>query len=123
MMELERGQLIMGCWVVPSIAAELWGVPLATVLDAIGQGRLNSRVESGFTLVDTDPRGMHLLPPRLPKDQRPPTFTPIVTPEEMKALLDDTPPTTLPMADDASAFDWQRARRQVARTRRPAMAA
>ena len=122
----------MGCWVVPTVAAEIWGMSIPFVLEAIRDGRLRSKVESGFVLVDADPRGMHLSPGRRPKEQRPPTYTVVVTPEELAALesepllpapaLAERSPAEVPGADSSEAFDWRTVRQRVARTRRKLVA-
>lgn len=64
----------MACWVVPSIAAEFWRVPLDHVLDQIRRNAVPVRHENGFTFVDVmpDPQPQQ----SLPSDQRPPTYIP-----------------------------------------------
>ena len=47
----------MSCWVVPTIAAELWGVPLDDLMGRIDDGTVPSRTEHGFVLVDVAPDG------------------------------------------------------------------
>src|SRR5438309_12109172 len=51
----------MSCWVVPSVAAELWGCPMQTVLDAIRAGQLPSREENGWMFVDVAPDSPNLI--------------------------------------------------------------
>jgi hypothetical protein len=62
----------MACWVVPSIAAEFWRVPLDHVMDQIRRNAVPVRRENGFTFVDIlpDPQTGEALPP----ERRPPTF-------------------------------------------------
>lgn len=45
----------MSCWVVPTLAAELWGVSIAHVLEQIRDGLVPSREEHGFVVVDIAP--------------------------------------------------------------------
>ena len=45
----------MACWVVPSIAAEFWRVPLEHVMDQIRRNAVPVRRENGFTFVDVLP--------------------------------------------------------------------
>ena len=77
----------MSCWVVPSIAAEIWGVSIEQILRKIASGELACREESGWTFVDVAPEAEMMVPRRRPED-RPPTYTPI-TDEEMAALAGD----------------------------------
>lgn len=46
----------MACWVLPTVAAELWGVPIDDVWTRIGAGTVETRVEHGSLLVDVGPR-------------------------------------------------------------------
>lgn len=67
----------MSCWVVPTIAAELWGIPLEQVLGQIRAGVVVSKSDYGFTLVDVAPDSRELAPPppRIPL-AAPMTFVP-----------------------------------------------
>ena len=47
----------MSCWVVPNVAAEIWGISLDEVLSRIQSGVVVSKREYGFLLVDTAPLG------------------------------------------------------------------
>lgn len=64
----------MSCWVVPAIAAELWGVTLGHVLERVRDGSLSSRHEHGFTFVDVAPDSHTYHRPRRPGEPAPPTF-------------------------------------------------
>jgi len=55
----------MACWVVPTVAAELWGVSLQQVLDAILSGAISSRQDSDFTFVDVAPGSPTVRLPRI----------------------------------------------------------
>jgi hypothetical protein len=45
----------MSCWVVPSVAAELWGISVSQILERASRGEIPSRQELGFTMVDISP--------------------------------------------------------------------
>ena len=53
----------MSCWVVPTLAAEVWGVPLEQVLGQVRAGTVPSKVDCGFVLVDIAPDGQRIAPP------------------------------------------------------------
>ena len=52
----------MSCWVVPSVAADLWGCAVQAVMDAIRAGEVATRDENGWTFVDVAPDSPQLLP-------------------------------------------------------------
>jgi hypothetical protein len=133
----------MPSWVVPAVAAELWGVTVEHVLSEVAAGRVISRCEGEFIFVDVDPNAQH----GSPQETRPTTYRrsltwtvgasehvqqPLVTPAEREALLDDshdaiepnldTPygeaPAPTPLTDD-DIPDWRAVRARVARTRIP----
>ena len=113
----------MSCWVVPTIAAELWGVSVDHVLDCVRNGQLASRREAGFTFVDIAPEATV---------NTPPTYT-IITPEEFAALTGHAPADAavdvsdevdVEIVDDESAaeaesgkLDWRQARVETSRMR------
>ena len=68
----------MSCWVVPTIAAEYWRIPLEQVMDRIERNAVPVRRENGFTFIDIlpDPPSYNSLPP----EKRPATFTPAPAP-------------------------------------------
>lgn len=73
----------MSCWVVPSLAAELWGVPLEQVLGEIRAGAIVSKKDYGFTVVDVAPDSREIAPPPVRRRVPPPmTFIPAGTLEE-----------------------------------------
>lgn len=45
----------MACWVVPSVAAELWSISIDQVMSCVHEGSLNCKREHGFTFVDVAP--------------------------------------------------------------------
>jgi hypothetical protein len=70
----ERTELPMSCWVVPTLAAELWGVPLDHVLGQVQSGAVPSKVDYGFTLIDVAPGCDYIASPPAPVVPPPPTF-------------------------------------------------
>jgi|SRR5688500_1789699 hypothetical protein len=115
----------MSCWVVPTVAAELWGVSVEHVIQCIRDGRLTCRSEAGFTFVDIAPETSTI---------KPPTYT-VITPEEFAALTGHGPEDVAidlvdaddevnveivdAEADEAShnISDWRAAREQASRMR------
>jgi hypothetical protein len=122
----------MSCWVVPTIAAELWSVPLAQVLGQIEAGSLSCKTEHGFVLVDVAPNSDTFSPP--PRRIKPPPTYTVLTPAELEALqprrissdsvlcaLDDEVDEGAPFddePDDGIPMRWEDVRRQVRVTRR-----
>src|SRR4051794_11525023 len=88
----ERG--FMSCWVVPTVAAELWGVSVDTILTRVRTGDVSSKTENGFMFVDVAPDSARI---ETPKSLRPPTFAAAteVKPGELRlagdAVVDDGP--------------------------------
>lgn len=131
----------MSCWVVPSVASEIWHVPLEQILNAVRCGQIPSKSENGFTFIDVAPqpgvppvsarRDSRPAPVRykLPKSRRSPGEGPIpmprpaelVTPIEMRELHgpeeDSDDPGEAP--EPLSMGDWRRGRRSAAQRRTP----
>ncbi len=124
----------MSCWVAPTIAAELWGVPVDHVLRMIEAGEVETLDERGWTFVNVAPASP-TIDPTLHYEKRPLTYTPI-SDQEMAALSDDAPvtvsetpePEALDKEDDEtgdpepdqeeSKFkNWQNARGRTSRLR------
>ena len=122
----------MSCWVVPTLAAELWQMPLELLLRFIRDGKVTSKQEDGFTFVDMAPGGPKLVRPMTPPHLRPPTYT--------LAKSDDVPAPPPPIEqshdsneeperepeegfEDETAStelgDWRTARRKNSRLRVP----
>ena len=111
----------MSCWVVPTVAAELWGVSVEHVIQCIRSGQLASRSEAGFTFVDIAPET---------SINKPPTYT-VITAEEFAALTGHGPQDVsdevdVEIVDDEDALceaesgklaDWRAAREQASRMR------
>jgi hypothetical protein len=76
----------MSCWVVPTIAAELWGIPVQQVMDGMKSGTIPSKTESGFTFVDVAPNSPVFRARGSDRnDPPPPTYT-AVSMEELAVL-------------------------------------
>jgi hypothetical protein len=104
----------MSCWVVPTIAAELWGVPVQDVLEKINCGDIASKFESGFTFVDVAPHSPVIETPRPLRIPTPPTFR-VVTREEIIALVGEE----ALQDDETERGDWRIGRSEAGRMRRP----
>jgi hypothetical protein len=110
----------MPTWVVPSIAAEMWRVPLNDLLGQIASGSIPAKLEKGFTFVDVDPYGAA---PRArattttTRAERPATYRGL-TDRELQALHADAPlaEAAAPSNETPAAWqqmDWRAARRIV----------
>jgi hypothetical protein len=105
----------MSCWVVPSIAAEIWGVSIQNIMDRMKAGSIPSKSESGFTFVDVAPESPKIESPKA--RVTPPTYT-VVTHNEIAALVGDVEEEeTLAMGD------WRMGRDDAMKLRRPPLAA
>src|SRR5688572_12060697 len=106
----------MSCWVVPSVAAELWGVPVEAIQLRVRDGSLTSKQENGFTFIDVAPDSPVLETPRTMRPPPPPTYR-AVTREEIEALVGDV--YDLGAADDESDVEnWRIGRSEASRMRR-----
>ena len=106
----------MSCWVVPSVAAELWGVSVEHVQARIRDGSLPSRQDSGFTVIDVAPDSPVTQAPAL-RPPPPPTYR-VVTREEIRALVGEA--VELDGAEDESDVEnWRLGRSEASRIRRP----
>lgn len=129
----------MSCWVVPAVAAEYWGIPIAQVLERVKSGAVCSKTEFGFMLVDVAPNSPRAETGFRPPAANPPTYVPTpsdeLTEEEEFALADESAIAEAgdePGDDEATteerveeevvepeeAFDWREARRIASRQRR-----
>ncbi len=91
----------MSCWVVPSIAAELWHVSLKHILSCVENGRLDSMKAAGFTFVDIAPAGAIVSADDA--RPRPRTYVPL-DPDELAALADDSVASIAALAPPAPAI-------------------
>jgi hypothetical protein len=118
----------MSCWVVPSLAAELWHMPLEILLRCMGEGQVLSKHENGFTFVDVAPGGPKLTRPMTPPHLRPPTFT-MAKEEDGAAETNPLPTPNEQVVEPEEGFedetaskelgDWRAARRKASRLRVP----
>jgi hypothetical protein len=141
----------MSSWVAPSVAAEIWGISVAQVLDRIAQGSLPSMVDGQFLFVDIAFDGFACSGARPAPSQN----DSIITPEELAALTylpleeiaaspepqnekdegspqipetvrpSDTDDEHLPLGEEEPSTrdirQWRTARSQTSRLRRPPM--
>ncbi|MGB7157042.1 MAG: hypothetical protein WBD40_03180 [Tepidisphaeraceae bacterium] len=133
----------MPCWVVPTIAAEIWGVSVDHILQLARDGNLAYRVDEGFMFVDVVYDGSGGCSNRAPNEQRPPTFTALSEAEvealregerdevdvfgdaddaiAEEALATDEEESQSPDDDESTVElgDWRTARARVSATRIP----
>lgn len=108
----------MSCWVVPTVAAELWGCSLESVLAEIRHGRVPTKDEGGWTFVDVAPES-----PRMPSvaERQATQLVAAVTPEEREALVgagvDDEPVHQEQEQLTDVMEDWKLARERASQTR------
>ncbi|MBC8107998.1 MAG: hypothetical protein H7Z14_15530 [Anaerolineae bacterium] len=113
----------MSCWVVPTVAAELWGVAVDTILDRARSGVVPSKTENGFMFVDVAPNSTRCDPPKGIRPPSPPTFT-VVTEVKASALriandTNDANDTAEPVQQPVTLDDWRTGRVLASRTRKP----
>lgn len=132
----------MPCWVVPVIAAELWGVSLEHLLLGIADGTVPSRTDCGFVVVDVAPDSAVYERPRA-AGPPPPTFVvvkeaseelPIAAaelperaapeltwapPEIASDTFDGEIPPLDEEEDDKPIANWRQVRSSVGRSRMP----
>ena len=104
----------MSCWVVPTIAAELWGVSVQQILEGMENGHIPSKQELGRTFVDVAPESPKIQTPAQMRPAVPPTYT-VVSNEEMDARMSDE-------TEDQQTIDlgdWREAREGAEKRRRP----
>jgi hypothetical protein len=123
----------MSCWVVPTVAAELWGVPVEAILDRARTGLVPSKTENGFMFVDVAPDSTKCDPPKGIRPPSPPTYMIVSEPElgALRADEDAAQPTQpmmrlaqqdeleIPAAPAPTLDDWRAGRKLASRTRRP----
>lgn len=122
----------MSCWVVPTVAAEIWGISLDEVMQRVNKGLVVSKREYGFLLVDTAPLGPLFKSTAAEGKAKPRTWVAVQTWVE---ALDDEEETIddagMDLAvdgdsieeepDDGIALGWQQKRAVHARLRKPPM--
>ncbi len=119
----------MSCWVVPIVAAEIWGISLDEVMQRIQNGVVVSKREYGFLLVDTAPLGPLFKSTAAEGKVRPRTWVPVQTwveAENDEETIDDAGvdlavdgDSIEEEPDDGIALGWQQKRLAHARLRKP----
>lgn len=113
----------MSCWVVPMVAAEIWGVSVDEVLGRIEAGHVPSKTEYGFLVVDMAPDGPRLAPCGKLVGEKPSTY---VAAPEYEELAEEEEAPTLVLAgsdadeaqvEDSSPLNWRRHRLAASRKR------
>jgi hypothetical protein len=107
----------MSCWVVPSVAAELWGCTVDAVLAAIRNGNVPTKEDAGWTFVDVAPDSPTMAAPKAPLAVMPESYS-IVSQAEAIALAE-------PNEEDHEVEmqgDWRRIRESVSASRRAPLA-
>ncbi len=107
----------MSCWVVPAVAAELWGVAVNEVLAQIKRGTLISKNEYGFTLVDVAPQSPTFQRSLTPAEPRPLTYQPAPASVAIAAHDDDVQDEDVPTEE--GELNWRATRQTMSRLRRP----
>jgi hypothetical protein len=106
--------LNMSCWVVPSLAAELWRMPLEQVMRLISQGAVPTKQEEGFTFIDVAPDSPKITSPMLKAEHRPATFIPAAHDDDIDMLIDEE----VAITEEENTFgDWRAARARISLTR------
>ena len=120
----------MSCWVVPNVAAEIWGISLDEVMQRIASGAVVSKREYGFLLVDTAPLGPLFRSTAAEGKAKPRTWVAVQTWIEIEADEDECfDDAGMDLAvdgdsieeepDDGVALGWQQKRKAHARLRTP----
>jgi hypothetical protein len=110
----------MSCWVVPSVAAELWGCTIDAVLCAIRNGNVPTKEDAGWTFVDVAPESPKLAAPKAVRPQTPETFAVVSQAEHMTLVQ---PPEQQEEHQEREMHgDWRKIRRDVAALRRAPLA-
>src|SRR5438477_9566377 len=76
----------MSCWVVPTVAAELWGCSVDEVMDSIYRGNVPSKEESGWTFVDVAPESPVMAAAGTSARAEAPATEQVVSQQELEAL-------------------------------------
>jgi hypothetical protein len=118
----------MSCWVVPIVAAEIWGISLEEVMQRINNGVVVSKREYGFLLVDTAPLGPLFHSTAAEGKAKPRTWVAAQTwveVEEDEESIDDAGidlnvdgDSIEEEPDDGVALGWREKRMEIARKRR-----
>lgn len=122
----------MSCWVVPMVAAEMWGVPVGAVLEKARRGEFPTKSENGFLFIDVAPDSPTCEPPKHLRPAHPPTYV-VVTADDVQphATMAAATAVAAPRSIGGLAMtldehqmppiprdDWRLGRQHVARARR-----
>jgi hypothetical protein len=115
----------MSCWVVPTVAAELWGCTVDAVMAGVRNGDFATREEAGWTFVDVAPDSPTMEAPKNALKMVQPAD--LVSAAEMQALgvgagIAATAASQPEATDIPDSFDFREARKLVESTRRAPMA-
>ena len=103
----------MSCWVVPTLAAEFWGVSVDEVTRRINAGEVPTREEAGFQVIDVAPQSPRQEMPRKP----------VYPPAPVRPLHESQLPRAVDQITEKIEHDtfgdFRLARIQTARLRRP----
>jgi hypothetical protein len=111
----------MSCWVVPTIAAEIWGMPLEQLMQRINEGEFQTKLEQGFMFVDVAPDSPRYEPKLLLAKNA-------ISERELAALAindgadEDADEAFMPAEEPeapANRGDWRTARRETGQLRVP----
>src|SRR4051794_4684927 len=108
----------MSCWVVPSVAAELWGCTVDAVLNAVRNGNVPTKEDAGWTFVDVAPESPKLQTPKAVRPPTPETYS-VVSHAETVALQAN------PESEEEESEmqgDWRTIRQTVSGSRRAPLA-
>src|SRR2546430_6398212 len=107
----------MSCWVVPSVAAELWGCTVDAVLNAIRNGKVPTKDDAGWTFVDVAPESPKLDTPKSVRPPTPETYT-VISYAESDALNQP-----LQVEEESRMTgDWRKVRQSTSASRRAPLA-
>jgi len=125
----------MSCWVVPSVAAEIWGVSVDTILARINSGQIPTKTDLGRIFVDVAPHSPVFQTPKVRSTDRPATYRlvsgePIepATAQQTAATGQSAAPFVQSCDPDADACqdeqtinlgDWREARQSAGARRQP----
>ena len=107
----------MSCWVVPSVAAELWNCSIDSVMDAIREGSVPTKEDSGWTFIDVAPDSPKLVTPKCVRPPTPDTYAVVSEAETLALVGADSSESDADMTGD-----WRKIRETVAESRRAPLA-
>jgi hypothetical protein len=115
----------MSCWVVPTVAAELWGCTVDAVMAGVRNGDYATREEAGWTFIDVAPDSPTMESPKASLKMMQPAE--MVSAAEMDALgvgtgIAATAESQTEAIEISDSFDFREARKLVESTRRAPMA-